>query len=218
MDVISLTVAIISLFAAVSMPFIYDRLRAPKLSAMIPEGDPSIQRLPRARRGFYHVMIVNKNVESKGRRIFWRHPSYHTKIRMKFMDKKRRGLFELNGRWDGSPEPLAPGITGGRVVQLPNISLVPISETIEISPGRAGEGFCLVMKYEGEDECWGFSNWSYIRGWRWGLRDPNTKLGIGKYIIDVHITASNAEKSFRFILKNRGRRFKDVSIKGPYKL
>ena len=48
--------------------------------------------------------------------------------------------------------------------------------------------------------------------------NPNTKLGIGKYIIDVHITASNAEKSFRFILKNRGRRFKDVSIKGPYKL
>ena len=216
MDVISLTVAIISLFAAVSMPFIYDRLRAPKLSVIIPDSDPSIQPLPSARRGFYHVMIVNKNVELKGRRIFWSHPSYLTKIGMKFMDKRRRRLFELNGRWDRAPEPLAPGIAGGRVVHLPDHSLVPISETIDISPGRGGEGFCLVMKYEGEDECWGFSNWSYLRGWQQGLRDPQSKLGIGKYIIDVHITASNAERSFRFILENRGKRLEDVSIKGPY--
>ncbi len=216
MDVISLTVAIISLFAAVSMPFIYDRLRAPKLSAIIPEDDPSVQPLPGARRGFYHVMIVNKNVEIKGRRIFWSHPSYHTRVTMKFMNEKGRKLFELNGRWDRGPEPLAPGIAGGRVVFLPDSSLVPISETIDISPGKGGDRFCVVMKYEGEEECWGFSNWSYIRGWQRGWRDPDSRLGIGKYIVDVYITASNAERSFRFILENRGRKLEDVSIKGPY--
>lgn len=171
-----------SVLASLIAIFIWERYRQPKLVIEIPDKipgkEPAIQRLNQISRAFYHLRVVNNG----------KTPAYNCRITMRFEDiNTKKQLFMVNGKWDRGPQPLlyAPVPTqilpDGKIEtvigEFPHDFLIPFAEVIDIHP-NIPESFCIVVKYENEEECYGFSSWSYLKGK--GHRVNDWKLDIGK--------------------------------------
>ena len=165
--------------------FIWEWHRQPKLAIEIPDKipgkEPAIQQLNQISRAFYHLRVINTG----------KTPAYNCRITIRFKEVNTGQLFEVNGKWDRGPQPLlyAPvpkrilpnGEIETVVAEFPHDFLVPFAEVIDIHP-KMPESFCVVIKYENEEECYAFSSWSYLKGR--GHKVNEWKLNIGKYIIE----------------------------------
>ncbi|MCW7080169.1 MAG: hypothetical protein OCU16_03625 [Candidatus Methanospirare jalkutatii] len=195
--------------------FIWERHRQPKLAIEIPDKipgkEPAIQQLNQISRAFYHLRVVNRG----------KTPAYNCRITMRFKEVNTgKQLFEVNGKWDRGPQPLLYALVPKRILpngeirtvrdEFPHDFLVPFAEVIDIHP-KMPESFCVVIKYENEEECYGFSSWSYLKGR--GFRVNEWKLNIGEYIIEVELTYSGKKFLDKFLLINPSRNIKDVEIR-----
>jgi hypothetical protein len=195
---------------------IWDRYKRPKLEIEIPKKilgqEPSPQ--PKWSRAFYHLKVTNEG----------KSPAYTYRVIMRFFDVDcKTQLFpSVNGKWDRGPEPLI--FSPVPVEVLPDGKLkietretrqnfvIPFAETIDVHPRMPPEGFCVVVKYENEKECWPFSSWSYILGE--GHRVKEWQLDSGRYVVEVELLYSGKGSVKRkFILINEGTTMDSVEIK-----
>jgi len=193
---------LLAIITAVIGKIVYDRIRAPKLIAYVKE-EPYVQELSNNQaRGFYRIAIKNKQ------NILGKLPANKCRVKITFKDNLGKTMFSLAGKWDWTPEPLKYKLVNGQLKGIPDPTLIPPSEFVDINPNDE-ESFCILMKYDGENECYAFNGFSYLHP---DLKNPNWKLGLGEYQIHLELHASNSHKKFTFTLKNEGKKLSDISI------
>lgn len=194
---------LLSAAAGLTGKFIWDRIKSPKLVAYSTK--PSMQPLPLGvQRSFYPITIKN---ESK--QFITQEAATHSRVKMTFMDTSKKELFSLSAKWNWTPQPLKYQMFNFIIREIPDPSLIPISEFVDINP-HDEESFCIVMKYVGEDECYAFNGSSYLYP---RLKNPAWKLDKGNYLIKVDLHSSNCHETYYFKLINSGNKLSDISIK-----
>lgn len=175
--------------------YLWYRLRKPKLSINIVPRDtkePAIH--PRTGIAFYHLVVENNGKTT----------AYDSEIYVSFKDMKGNELFLLKGKWDRGPEPTGPIQRGGWSRVWP--ALIPFAEVLNVRPGIP-ETFCLVVK-NNEDPFYAFNAHSYF----YNYKNPNWRLTLGKYIVEVEVRSGNVKKLSKFLVENKGSNVQDVTI------
>jgi hypothetical protein len=189
---------------SIASVYIWEFLRKPRLKLDY-ESQPAIQNT-RPQRALYHIRVTNigKTVAND------------CDVSIIFYDVHRTTLFSITAKWARGPEPIIPvpvrllANLGIESEDRAYTSLIPLSSFANIRPGeRSSDSFSFLMKYEGENECYGFSPWSYEHR---ELRNPAWQLGIGNYLIDVLVKGGNVEKRARYYLSNMGTLFTDIRL------
>jgi hypothetical protein len=106
-------------------------------------------------------------------------------------DDSRQLLFSMIGRWAETPERAE---VGSRVVE---------TNQIDMAPNAMPRALDVVLKYEGEEECYGLNNETPTRApldWK----DKYRKLISGTYIIKIRLRGTNVDNEFWFVLTNPG--------------
>jgi len=179
---------------------LYDLWRSPKLSAYPTRNDPSVQE--EYRRAFYHITIRN----ARKRLGLMVKPVKNARVTMVYYSEKGEE-FHIPAKWDFRPEPLRYDFP--RI--LPDPSLIPQAELLDISPGSE-QSLCICMKYGGDENVYGFNAFSYLYP---NLRNPDWKLGKGRYKVRAILIAANAYAEFSVALQNLGTDFNDVKVVDP---
>ena len=196
--------------------FIWERYREPKLAIKTVKKalgkEPSVQEFKQGpSRAFYHLNVTNEG----------KSPAYHCKIAMDFSAKvSTTAPFPVTGKWDRSPEPyiempvpveVSPGwMIRHEALEIPQPFILSFSEAIDIQPGQS-EPFCVIVKYEGEQECYAFSSWGYLKSR--DHRVPEWRLGLGDSDVRISITYSGKKSTVAwFSLNNRGKALDSVDI------
>jgi hypothetical protein len=125
-----------------------------------------------------------------------------------FMSIKTKTLkiSRVMGRWSSSPELLQKiAIQTPKeviVIDIPDLTKLPYGRRLDLIPGRK-EPICIAVKFDGEEECYIFSNESYLVApsphTRW--RYPPWKLGKGIYYIVITIVSGNIQKKKKICFK-----------------
>ena len=74
----------------------------------------------------------------------------------------------MEARWAGSPEPVFPRIrdlTGKETSLLYDVERILAPSRVDIYPGES-ETLDLAVRYDGEDQCFGWNNESYFNNMR----------------------------------------------------
>ena len=102
-------------------------------------------------------------------------------------------------RWSSQPQPVLTSADGQNLRLVPDTSQVAVTPQVDILPG-ASEPLDVVVRYDGEDECYGWNNESYFVS----IRNPKWRLPKGRYAVEVRICSASevCEKEFR--LTNEG--------------
>ena len=156
------------------------------------ENDPAIQTLDgQTSRAFYHLLVRNKG----------KNPAHNCQITVRFVDAKtKKQLFKVSGKWDRGPQPLLYAPVPERILptgeietsvrEFPHDFLVPFAEVLDVHPAMP-EGFCIIVKYDGQNECYAFSTLGYLRGG--GHRVPEWKLDLGEYHAIIELKYSGGK-------------------------
>ncbi|GAG63601.1 unnamed protein product, partial [marine sediment metagenome] len=89
--------------------------------------------------------------------------------------------------------------------------LIPFAEVLDIHPRMPPEPFGILVKYEGEEECYAFSAWGYILGQ--GHKVEDWKLGIGKHVVEVELIYSGKGiVKKKFLIVNQDTQANSVEI------
>jgi hypothetical protein len=73
-----------------------------------------------------------------------------------------------------------------------------------------GQEFVVVVKNDGEDECYAVTGWSYRFP---GLRDPALSIPLGDFIVEIEVIASNSRSEVtNFRLRNTGRNIGNIEL------
>jgi len=165
--------------------------KKPKLVAFVPKNEPAIQVIDNKRRAFYHVGIKNiGKISVESARIYLNFEGL----------KKKIGILV---KWDFKAEPFDSYATLNIVPRL-----IVDSQIHDILPA-IGETFAVLIKYEGENEVYPFSAFSYLYP---DLKEQPKKLDKGEYVVKANLVSINYNCSFSFKVKNNGKNFNDVSI------
>lgn len=124
-------------------------------------------------------------------------------------------------RWSSTPELIQPvilptnvGINGQpamRIGAIPDLTKLPYGRRMDLHSGTP-EAIALVVKIEGQSQCYVFSNESYLLGWE----NKNWQLDAGKYRIVAEIRSGRSRKRKTFSLNNEGQQLDSVVV-SPYK-
>ena len=204
------------IIASLIAVFIWEKYRQPKLTIELHKEGPAIQTLgDGTRRAFYKLWVKN----------IGKSPAYYCKVFMRFFDEQGTKLVitdVISGKWDRGPEPIiyipVPIITSSgkseiRTVEAKQSFLIPSAEVLDIHHNVPAEAFCLLMKYEGEQEFYAFSALGYLIGQPPGHKVPEWKIGFGKNIIEIELIYSG-KKSYkrRFLLENESTAVDGIKI------
>lgn len=140
---------------------------------------------------FYKIKVWNDGRET----------AMNCRLSLIYKDYKNEVLepriaFELeNAKWDKNPNPIANG--------QPERSLLHLSGEVDIK-AHTGEVFCILIRYDNEDNCYSFNADNYILGHEEGteLRVANRALDIGEYLVSAVIRGDNAEGVATFLIRN----------------
>jgi len=103
-------------------------------------------------------------------------------------------------RWVSSPEPLANQIVdwqGNVQFHIRDFTRAAAESRIDVYPGE-NELLDVAVRFDGEPDCYGWNNDSYLYNWR----NPSWKLPPGRYILKVVITSSGRKCVGKFRLIN----------------
>ncbi len=156
----------------------------------------------------YHVKVKN----TKG---YWpfrvRKPAWNTKATIQILDENMNLVINevINARWPSAPEPISTTIYNGKVVSILDSTKLFVGRNTTIyyhEPQRLDIG----MKFDQEDDFYVFSNESYLyKDWK----NPEWRLGLGKYYVIVKVYYEYGVKEVKFLLINRDKDKKGIAIK-----
>lgn len=165
-------------------------LKKPKLLAFVPDDEPNIQRINKQQRAVYRIGVVNVGDT----------PIRNARIYLNF-DGDKRIIIPI--KWDSKAEPFDTYKT---------LNIVPwllVDSKIQDILPAFKETFAVLIKYDGENECYPFSANSYLHP---DLKEERNKLENGEYSVKAVLISETYRCSFSFNVKNIGKSFNDVSI------
>lgn len=104
-------------------------------------------------------------------------------------------------RWSASDEPFSYHVlANGTVAQIFDAAKYNAAFRRDCFPGRP-ELVDVVARYDNDEECYGWSNESYLPDKNWP-RNPEFRLPKGRYLVNVTIYSSGDRISQVFVLEN----------------
>ena len=114
----------------------------------------------------------------------------------------------VTARWSGSLQPYRTQLIGQQLAQIPDSSLFPLGERFDVY-SYSEEQIGIAVKFGGGEDCWIFSNESYLYSWR----NPAWQLPRGQYFIRFQLYYESKAPATRWLsLVNNGDRFEDWSV------
>jgi hypothetical protein len=156
---------------------------------------------------FYHVRVANLPARwpVPGRRPAW---ACTATIEVFGEDGTRRINGEIAGRWTSQPEPLLPVVAQGQVGNVLDPARVMQARRIDVH-GHATEPMSIAFKFEGEPDCYIFTNESYVFP-RW--QNPAWRLEQGRYRVRVTVFYERGFAQQDFELRNGGSSRNDLRL------
>jgi len=157
---------------------------------------------------FYHLKVSNVSARwpLPGRRPAW-------------ACKATIEVFDINGttrvipeiiiaRWPSQPEPLLPTFNSGHVTNILDPARVLMAQRYDVH-NHDNPLLDIAIKYEGNQDCYIFSNESYLyQMWQ----NPNWRLNNGTYKLKIILYYERGPKEFIFRLRNAGNTRNDLSL------
>jgi hypothetical protein len=107
---------------------------------------------------------------------------------------------EMQIRWTDSPEPTPIfANVGGQPALIYDTERLTPRYNRDVFPGTDGEILDVAVRFDSDNECYGWSNESYFSEPKW--RNPKWKLDAGIYLVRVEIftTGKRIKETFRLI-------------------
>lgn len=193
----------LSAFIALLLTEFYDRV-IKRPSFLISVGDIAEGSSHR----FLHINVTN--VERRGLKRLLRSNSAAEllKARVTFIDPATgASICEFTGRWSSKAEPLEDinPINGtGKFSPF----LAKEAETEALLPGETSP-LTIAIKFNDEDEFYGFNNWSYTNNWK----DPQLKVELPSVYILFELYTTRFKKQVRLVINNPSDQTKSFKIK-----
>lgn len=146
---------------------------------------------------FLKVQVHNRNLPRWLSWVYMGEPALSCSGWVSFFDEDGAPIFpkEMLGRWSETPDP--PPIDYTKVDDVVVARLVSPQNTVDIPPGEYSN-LDIVNKIEGEEQCYGWNNESYIHKWR----HPEWSLAPGKYLAKVRVKTGGLEFKDVFVIRN----------------
>ncbi len=155
---------------------------------------------------FYHVVVINK---PSSRLVRIRRPAWSTSAMISVRDEKGQ-LFikDITARWTSQPEPHIPFLYQNQIVNIIDPARIVYSNRVDVH-NHTNQHLPLILKYEGENECYVFSNGSYgYSMWK----KPEWRIPAGNYSIEVRLNYDGGPKTFIIGLENNGISRNDLNL------
>jgi hypothetical protein len=177
-------------------------LRKPRLALCIETPPLDVPaNLPQKR----HLRLVLNNKRLIfGLRWMQRSAALQCRGTITFHNKDGQDVFgkAMAVRWASSPQPIN---LGGQIVDLQQpaqlvyriVNVAGMESRMDVYPGEQ-ETLDVVVRFKGDQECYGWNNESYFNNWR----TPDWKLDRGTYLVRVVIASSGSKFVGRFRLMN----------------
>jgi len=173
-------------------------------------GDGSYQHIGRSSR-FIHLKVINKEWPRWWQRFFYGLRSAHScKAKLDFIDPITKStIFSIQGRWNSTPEPLIP-------ITSPNVGIFDPARAMHgeietILPNEEKE-ITIALKFEGDDEFFGFNNWSYLfSNWR----NPKWVIEKASVLLKITLWWDSGRMEKCFVISNEQKTINSFHI-GEY--
>lgn len=214
---LGISLAIVAIILAIVIPFFIERSKKPHLIVQIDE-DILIPGQPTR---YLHGRVINQphlDILS----AIERHPAYDTRVVLRFYAENQTILGLIEAKWTQSPECRTP-ITQIVINQSPgqvdirNIDAFDPTKTVfsnrrTIPTNTQGEPFDIVVKNQGQNDCFAVTGWSYrFRD----LADPDLAIHNGIFTLEIEAISTNARSQIQtFRLRNEGPDIRDVELHG----
>lgn len=177
--------------------------KKPKLQFAI-ENKPLVRRhpvgAPVTDSTFLRIVVTNKPMP-KLLRWFARSAAYQCTGDIQFHDPDDGAPLLLRAipvRWAASDEPFSyQAVSGGKVAEVFDPAKYNAGFRRDCFPGTP-ELVDVAARFDNDDDCYGWSTESYVKGWR----NPEFKLSKGRYLAKVTIRFSGEPVSGVFKLEN----------------
>ena len=146
---------------------------------------------------FYHLKIRNLPAKLP---LTSRKPAWSAKATIEvFNHDGTRAIAEpIHTRWPSQPEPLIPAVAGSQSINLVDFARLMNARKVDIH-AHEDEHIALAVKYEGQPECYIFSNESYLHH-AWS--NPAWRLNSGEYRVLVTVFYERGRAKREFTLTN----------------
>ncbi len=162
---------------------------------------------------FYHLIVRQKKPASFSFSWASRRPAWSCKATYEIYDSDRKSkiMEQVQCRWPNAPEPLIPWPDkNGNISFIPDFSRLYLGRKTDIFYNE-DQALDLVLKREGEEECYIFTNECYLEG-GFGYRGNQYKLEKGSYQILARIYYEAGSANAWFRLDNLGTKKDSVRI------
>ena len=186
---------------------------------IIAEADPARntgQRSGLAKHRFFHLLVQNKPAHYPWHWFTNRDTAWACEVRLEFYHADRPNEKAIPdtilARWSATPELLQPVMLAdasgtSRYTTIPDLSKLPYGRRLDLHSGGS-EPVALVVKMEGLEQCYAFSNESYWLGWE----NKQWQLGTGEYKVIAEARSGRYIKAKTFRLVNRGTKLDSVRV------
>ncbi len=180
-----------------------ENIRKPRLTFRIEEPIHQIEHpkgVAPAVKGRY-LRIIVKN-EMPRIRVIPRSPAFRCKATISFYHLNGQPVFSTNkmrGRWINTPQPYINQYVDNKLVQIPDPNPFVLSRDIDI-PASREEGLDIAAKFDNENDCFGWTQESYVHMWR----HPAWKLPQDRYIVKIEVESLGYYHCTVFRLDNSG--------------
>ncbi len=177
----------------------YERATSPLIEISLDERPLALgHNPPLPPHAFYHLRI--RNLSSK-LPFSSRKPAWSSKATIEVFDPSgTRVIAEpIHARWPSQPEPLIPAVTGNQSISLVDFARMMNARKVDIH-AHDEEYISLALKFDGQPDCYIFSNESYLYP-AWS--NPTWRLTTGTYRILITVFYGRGCIQQAFTLENR---------------
>jgi hypothetical protein len=214
-ETVAVILAILGIGLAIFVPFVIERLKKPRLIIQIDED----LIIPGQSTRYLHGRVINQphlDILS----AIERHPAYDTRVKLRFYANNQPILEPLETKWTQAPECRTP-ITqivinqSPNQVEIRNIDAFDATKTVfssrrTIPSNTRGEPFDVIVKNQGQIDCFPVTGWSYRFS---DLADPNLAIHNGIFTLEIEAISTNARSQTQtFRLRNEGPDIRDVEL------
>ncbi len=161
-----------------------------------------------------HLYVSNPSVHPLVGKLTYRQTAQKTLLQLEYSDYDGiKPKFSFEGRWSSNPAPRQFRLVNGERHEIFDPWLVQRGRFLDIVSDSKPEPVAIAVKFEGEEDCYGFTNESYEPN---HLRDAKRKLPKGKYIVTATaISGEVSSEPVQFLLHNDGTSHSDLWLDIP---